>query len=103
LIKGGHLGTPDAVDLLVELGGSIHEFSAPFVPNVQTHGTGCTYAAAIAAEIARGCSLIDAVGSAKQYVTCALQSHLHWSAEGRRTHALRHFGLEVPAPCEPAD
>lgn len=94
LIKGGHLSTPEAVDLLVETDGTIHEFSAPFVRDVSTHGTGCTYAAAITAQLARGCTLVEAVGTAKQYITRAVQAHLVWEMQGQPTYALRHFGLQ---------
>ena len=94
LIKGGHLGGEEAVDLLVERDGTIREFRAPFVKDVNTHGTGCTYAAAIAAGMAHGRSMEDAVNTAKQYVTHAVQSTLQWTVDGRDTHALRHFGLE---------
>ncbi len=98
LIKGGHLGSPEAVDLLVELGGTIHEFRAPFIPDVNTHGTGCTYAAAITAGLALGNSLTDAITAAKQYVTRAVKGHLRWETNGQRADALRHFGLRMDAP-----
>ncbi len=54
LVKGGHLVSGEAVDLLCLPGGAVHEFRAPFRRGVSTHGTGCTYSAAVAAGLARG-------------------------------------------------
>ena len=48
LMKGGHLRDAIATDLLVHPDGTFSEYSAPFVPGVSTHGTGCTYSAAVA-------------------------------------------------------
>jgi hydroxymethylpyrimidine/phosphomethylpyrimidine kinase len=90
LIKGGHLRAPIATDLLVEAGG-ISEFAAPFVPGVATHGTGCTYAAAIAAGLAKGLALGDAVAEAKVFLTRAVTQYLRWERPGGYTDALHHF------------
>src|SRR5947208_3576739 len=57
LIKGGHLRLDPAVDLLCTPDGAVREFSAPFVQGISTHGTGCTYAAAITAGLAKGLPL----------------------------------------------
>src|SRR6202043_3926312 len=65
LLKGGHLIGDNAVDLL-SLGDRIIEFSAPFMRNIATYGTGCTYSAAIAAGLALGLSLEAAVGRGKE-------------------------------------
>jgi hydroxymethylpyrimidine/phosphomethylpyrimidine kinase len=91
LIKGGHLREAVATDLLCEAGGAVHEFSAPFVPGVSTHGTGCTYAAAITAGLGKGLALRDAVGEAKVFLTCAVANFLSWERPGGRTDALHHF------------
>jgi hydroxymethylpyrimidine/phosphomethylpyrimidine kinase len=91
LIKGGHLGGSIATDLLCTPDGRIEEFSAPFVPGVSMHGTGCTYSAAIAAGMGRGLSLREAVGEAKQFVTAAIGDFLRWEKNGQRTDALHHF------------
>jgi hydroxymethylpyrimidine/phosphomethylpyrimidine kinase len=85
LLKGGHLPGDNAVDLLLA-DGKITEFSARFVRNVATHGTGCTYSAAIAAGLAKVLSLGDAIGGAKKFVTRAIQNHLRWGD----VHALKH-------------
>ncbi|MEO0798528.1 MAG: bifunctional hydroxymethylpyrimidine kinase/phosphomethylpyrimidine kinase [Pseudomonadota bacterium] len=78
LIKGGHLRDdrapyPRALDVLVtdEQALWLH---APFVETVNTHGTGCTLSAAIAAQIVLGAPLIDAVSNAKGYLTSALEA-----------------------------
>jgi hydroxymethylpyrimidine/phosphomethylpyrimidine kinase len=73
LIKGGHGSGPQSIDLLVE-GASRTRFAAPRIATHNTHGTGCTLAAAIAAGLAKNLSLKDAVGQAKAYVTAALEA-----------------------------
>ncbi len=90
LIKGGHLREAEAVDLLIAPG-SAHEFRAPFVANVSTHGTGCTYSAAIAAGLARGLDLPTAVDEAKRYLTNAIVHFQRWSGRSGPTDALHHF------------
>ena len=82
LVKGGHLAqTRQALDLYFD-GESELLLSAPRVRGVSTHGTGCAYAAAIAAWCARGLPLAEAVCRAKQFVTEAIaRSHRlgrHW-------------------------
>jgi hydroxymethylpyrimidine kinase/phosphomethylpyrimidine kinase len=72
LVKGGHLAG-DALDLLDDDGG-VQLFRAPRVETRSTHGTGCTLAAAVAACLARGLSLPEAVGVAKRFVTAAIRS-----------------------------
>jgi hydroxymethylpyrimidine/phosphomethylpyrimidine kinase len=71
LVKGGHLDERDAVDVLA-VDGALHELRAPRVDSPHTHGTGCTYAAAIVARLARGEALVDAVAGAKRWLTAAL-------------------------------
>jgi hydroxymethylpyrimidine/phosphomethylpyrimidine kinase len=72
LVKGGHLrGATEAIDFLADSEGE-WILSAPFVRGAKTHGTGCTYAAAIAAGMARGMQLRPAVVAAKEYVTRAI-------------------------------
>jgi len=70
LIKGGHL-PGDAVDLLTD-GVEEHWLRAPRYDNRHTHGTGCTLASAIAAQLAKGHSVPEAVAAAKRYVTGAI-------------------------------
>ena len=85
LLKGGHLVDDYAVDLLF-VDGKVIEFSAPFVRGVATHGTGCTYSAAITAGLAKGLSLEEAISEAKKFVTGAIRNHFQWG----KLHALRH-------------
>ena len=91
LMKGGHLKGELAEDLLVEPGGAEHWFEAAFVHGVSTHGTGCTYSAAVAAELGKGAGLVAAVGVAKQLVSRAVSGYLRWENGGRVTDALHHF------------
>jgi hydroxymethylpyrimidine/phosphomethylpyrimidine kinase len=77
LIKGGHLSGERAVDLLVG-DGEMREFTAPLVAGVSTHGTGCTYSAAITAGLALGDSLEDAIARAKEFVSRAIRDHFTW-------------------------
>ena len=91
LVKGGHLAGDAAVDLLF-VDRRVVEFSAPFVTGVETHGTGCTYSAAITAGIASGLSLEKAIGRAKKFVTEAIAQHFRWtSPSGKNLDALRHL------------
>jgi hydroxymethylpyrimidine/phosphomethylpyrimidine kinase len=71
LIKGGHGKGPESVDLLVEAG-TCMRFAAPRVATKNTHGSGCTLASAVAAGLAKGLSLGDAVREAKAYVSAAI-------------------------------
>jgi hydroxymethylpyrimidine/phosphomethylpyrimidine kinase len=88
LLKGGHLSGQDAIDLLF-VAGNVVEFSAPFSRGIATHGTGCTYSAAITAGLASGLSLEGAVRRAKKFVTATIAQHLSWkTASGASLHAL---------------
>jgi len=71
LIKGGHAGGPESVDLLIEAG-EFTRLAAPRIATRNTHGTGCTLAAAIAGGLANGKDLGDAVREAKAYVSDAI-------------------------------
>jgi hydroxymethylpyrimidine kinase/phosphomethylpyrimidine kinase/thiamine-phosphate diphosphorylase len=71
LLKGGHLPGPDAEDILFD-GTAVRCFTSRRIDTVNTHGTGCTYASAIAAFLARGEPLPVAVGRAKQFINDAI-------------------------------
>ena len=76
LVKGGHLlGARRAVDVLFD-GRCLHEFHAAVVPNVKTHGTGCTFSAAIAANLALGYNLCESTTRAKRFITRAIRDAL---------------------------
>lgn len=87
LIKGGHLEGPEAIDLLYD-GRTFTEFSAPRSPGGTVHGTGCTFASALAAGLALGDDLPAAVQRAKRFVTGAIE---HASRIGRGRLLLDHF------------
>ena len=86
LVKGGHL-EGEAVDLLFN-GREFTAFSAPRIGSANTHGTGCTFSAAIAAGLAKGRPLTEAVRDAKAYVTRAIREGF---APGKGAGVLRHF------------
>jgi hydroxymethylpyrimidine/phosphomethylpyrimidine kinase len=73
LIKGGHGSGPDSVDLLVERHAVIR-LAAPRIDTRNTHGTGCTLSAALAAGLAQGLPLADAARAAKDFVTAAISA-----------------------------
>ncbi len=71
LLKGGHLEGAESPDLLLH-GGEHHWLESPRVPTRNTHGTGCTLSAAIAARLARRVPLPQAVADAKAYIAAAI-------------------------------
>ena len=89
LIKGGHAEGPEAIDLLAHGEGELR-LAAPRVATDNTHGTGCTLSSAVAAELAKGASLRDAVTRAKAYVTAALQ-HADALKIGKGMGPVHHF------------
>jgi hydroxymethylpyrimidine/phosphomethylpyrimidine kinase len=89
LLKGGHLRGDNAIDLLFHHG-VLTEFSAPFVRGVATHGTGCTYSAAITAGLASGFSLEQAIKCAKKFVTESIAQHFRWKRGSTEIDALSH-------------
>ncbi len=78
LIKGGHLDG-EAIDFLYD-GKEMYHFTAPRINTKNTHGTGCTYAAAITAYLSKDHSLYDAVKNAKDFVTAAIKHSLDLGA-----------------------
>ena len=87
VIKGGHLAGPEVVDLLLE-NGEFYEWVGPRIEGPNTHGTGCTFASAIAAHLAKGAALKDAVPAAKAYVEGAIR---HGIPLGKGHRPLNHF------------
>ncbi len=86
LVKGGHL-RGEAVDILYS-NGRFYEYAASRVVTTNTHGTGCTYSAAVTAELAKGSNLPDAVARAKTFITRAIQ----WAPGlGSGNGPLNHF------------
>lgn len=74
LLKGGHR-LEDATDVLFD-GREFHYFPSPHINTPHTHGTGCTLSSAIAANLAKGLSIREAVEAAKAYVTGAIEHGL---------------------------
>lgn len=73
LIKGGHGEGRESVDHLLSRDGTLRRFAAPRIETRNNHGTGCTLSAAVAAGLAGGAGLAEAVASAKTYVTEAIR------------------------------
>ena len=86
VVKGGHFGE-QAVDVVYD-GAGYTELSAPRVDTTSTHGTGCTFASAIAAGLAKGETVEAAVSHAKEYVTAAIA---HAFPVGSGHGPLNHF------------
>ena len=86
VVKGGHLKGP-ATDILFD-GSEFRAFTAQRIETTSTHGTGCTFTSAIAAGLARGLSVRDAVSQAKTYVTAAIRGAFPM---GRGHGPLNHF------------
>ncbi len=86
LMKGGHLKTDQAIDLLFTQEGE-ESFIVPRIPNVDPHGTGCTYSAAMTCGLAQGLKLKESIREAKRYITGAIENHF----ESRGYQVLNHF------------
>lgn len=92
LLKGGHLGAGhDAVDLLFD-GKKVREYRSARIETKNTHGTGCTLSSAIAALLARGVILEDAVTQAKAYLSASIAAADQLSV-GSGHGPLHHFSL----------
>lgn len=96
LLKGGHLQGDDCVDLLFDHG-IAHAFTAKRLPVAASHGTGCTLSAAIAANLARGCPLPQAVEISKFYLGETLRHSVGFcQASGAAVHALNQGTTLAP-------
>ena len=92
LVKGGHLTGNRATDVLY-CNGEWTFFEAEWVKTENTHGTGCTYSAAIATQLAHGKDLVDAIKKAKAYITGAIQHALDIGhGHGPTHHFFRGIG-----------
>jgi hydroxymethylpyrimidine/phosphomethylpyrimidine kinase len=95
VVKGGHRESAEAVDVLYD-GKAFREYTAPRIETASTHGTGCTFASAIAACLARGMPLADAVGEAKAYLTEALRrAYPIGGGHGPVNHFWRWWGTQA--------
>lgn len=90
LIKGGHAEGTESVDHLMSADGTMRRFAAQRIATRNTHGTGCTLSAAVAAGLARGLPLAEAVAKAKRYVTAAINA-ADAATVGRGHGPVHHF------------
>jgi len=86
LLKGGHR-EEDATDILFD-GEKYQYFTSPRIATKNTHGTGCTLSAAIAANLARGYNAYEAISCAKEYITTAIK---HSFPIGKGVGPVHHF------------
>lgn len=96
IIKGGHL-EGKAVDVLFD-GTAIDEFSSERIETKHTHGTGCTFSAAIASELAKGQSIHEAVHLAKSFITDAINYSLELGKGNGPTNPWGYRLKRVPIP-----
>ncbi|MFO1105412.1 MAG: bifunctional hydroxymethylpyrimidine kinase/phosphomethylpyrimidine kinase [Amaricoccus sp.] len=96
LMKGGHGRGPACTDLLVTEAGIVG-FEAPRLATRNTHGTGCSLSSAIAAGLARGLPLVEAVGAAHAWLNAAIRA-ADGLAIGHGRGPVHHFHALWPAP-----
>ena len=87
VVKGGHLGEHQATDILYD-GQEFKELKSPRIDTKNTHGTGCTFSSAIAANMALGKGFFEAATRAKKYITGAIEHSLNIGQGHGPTH---HF------------
>lgn len=90
LVKGGHL-TESATDILFD-SGHFHEFAGRRFDTPHTHGTGCTYSAAITACLALGLPLVESVARAKRFITEAIRTN---PGLGHGNGPVNHFAASI--------
>ena len=86
VVKGGH-ATGNALDVLFD-GERFYHFESRRIDTKNTHGTGCTFSSAIASQLAKGLSILEAVQKSKEYVTIAIERSL---AIGHGNGPTNHF------------
>jgi hydroxymethylpyrimidine/phosphomethylpyrimidine kinase len=91
VVKGGHLTDPDVSVDVIWNGSSTREITRPRIETVNTHGSGCTFSAAIAAFLARGLPVESAIERANEFAHAAIRAGAAWSL-GRGHGPLDHFG-----------
>lgn len=95
VVTGGHLDKP--IDVLCEAGGELETFGGDHVKSPNTHGSGCTFSAAIAAQLASGQQLREAVILAKAYVTKAIEKSYTIGKGAGPLNQFFRFHQEAPA------
>ncbi|MWC26775.1 bifunctional hydroxymethylpyrimidine kinase/phosphomethylpyrimidine kinase [Paenibacillus sp. MMS18-CY102] len=107
IMKGGHdeSNPNEAIDLLFD-GRDFYEFSGPRFVTRHTHGTGCTFAAAVTAELAKGCNVLEAVELAKAFIQAAIEEPLNLGqGHGPTNHwayRRRFVSAQAQPPAHPA-
>jgi hydroxymethylpyrimidine/phosphomethylpyrimidine kinase len=97
VVKGGHLGGDRSPDVVLT-GGVVETLEVERVPTANDHGTGCTLSAGIAAFLARGETVLDAIRMSKEFVTRAISGSASWEL-GSGHGPLDHFGwTDLAAP-----
>jgi hydroxymethylpyrimidine/phosphomethylpyrimidine kinase len=94
VVKGGHAGGDEVIDLIYD-GTRFHEIRGPRIATRSTHGTGCTFSAAIAAGLALGRTALEAITGAREYLTAALEAA---PGLGHGAGPLQHFHAFTPTP-----
>ena len=94
VIKGGHFSSPEIVDLLYD-GREFSEFRHERVPGRHTHGTGCTFAAALTAHLAAGRTVRDAIPLIQEYIAGAIR---HAPELGEGNGPMNHFWRRAGQP-----
>ncbi|MEW9502865.1 bifunctional hydroxymethylpyrimidine kinase/phosphomethylpyrimidine kinase [Jeotgalibacillus marinus] len=94
VIKGGHDDGNEVTDLLFD-GNTYHLFSSPRIDTKHTHGTGCTFAAAVTAELAKGKSILEAVETAKSFIHAAIEDSLGIGAGHGPTNHMAYRNRKV--------
>ncbi|ADU29040.1 bifunctional hydroxymethylpyrimidine kinase/phosphomethylpyrimidine kinase [Evansella cellulosilytica] len=95
VIKGGHASSDNMVDLFFD-GSSFHYFETPKVDTKNTHGTGCSFASAVTAELAKGNTLFASIENAKKFIHLAIKHSLNIGGGHGPTHhgAHRQYHLD---------
>lgn len=94
LVKGGHLKEKEITDLLY-VDGKFREFKGPRVASEATHGTGCSFSAAITAELAKGAYLHEAIASARKFIEGAIKGGLQIGKGAKPVNQMSALFLSV--------
>ncbi len=98
LVKGGHLSGPKIFDVLYD-GNHFEVWETPKIPTEHTHGSGCTLSAAIAAGLAKGHAVKEAVDTAQRYIHAAIQTAVKiGKGKGPVNHLVKVEGSNVQGP-----
>lgn len=96
VVKGGHAAGPRSLDVVWH-DGALHSFGRPRLATADTHGSGCSFSAAIAAGLADGRGVLEAIDAAGAFVHRAIAGGARWRL-GAGPGPLDHFGWSQPEP-----